>query len=291
MDLINVKREVFTVDIMPQACANCGKGVESPSGEKMRCAKCKTLYCGSTCQIRHWEAGHSSECASIAARGVERWYAEKASNDAVDGVATVDDKACYICGEEGCVSRGCECFGGGGFAHLSCLTKVAHETLVSSSSHARWERCALCEAEFSGPVKLALGRKAWATYGFPEAQTLMAGWRQLVGVVVLARALEACSTLNDRKDLVREALRLREAEVAYKARYHPDEEVELLEAKVARANCMIVSGHNTDALLADTRANYDQLCALHGRSHVLSLHAASPSARVPPESSRARERV
>jgi hypothetical protein len=86
--------------------------------------------------------------------------------------ACVEDtkgQTCYICldgaTEEGLV-RGCACRGGAGFAHLSCLAKQAQVAVERGSGRGfeRWHTCRLCEQEYHGVVRCALGWACWKTY-------------------------------------------------------------------------------------------------------------------------------
>ena len=92
-------------------------------------------------------------------------------------------QTCWICfddGSKGGIVRGCACRGGAGFAHLSCLAKQAKilfaeaeennlDFKVQNERFERWHTCSLCEQEYHGVVKCALGWACWKTYlGRPE---------------------------------------------------------------------------------------------------------------------------
>ena len=76
--------------------------------------------------------------------------------------------------------RGCSCRGTAGFVHVSCLAEQAKILLAEAEENnldwkvkqARWERwrtCSLCEQDYHGVVRCALGWGCWKTYvGRPE---------------------------------------------------------------------------------------------------------------------------
>ena len=78
--------------------------------------------------------------------------------------------------------RMCACRGTAGFAHVSCLAEQATilcneaeennllGTERGTAKWARWYTCSLCEQEYHGFVRCALGWACWKTYvGRPEA--------------------------------------------------------------------------------------------------------------------------
>ena len=75
--------------------------------------------------------------------------------------------------------RGCACRGAAGFVHVSCLERQAKILVAEAENrldldayNARWRRwyiCRLCEQEYHGVVRCALGWACWKTYvGRPE---------------------------------------------------------------------------------------------------------------------------
>ena len=68
--------------------------------------------------------------------------------------------------------RGCACRGTAGFAHVSCLAEQAkilaaegeENNLSLNERWARWHTCSLCEQEYHGVVKCALGWACWREY-------------------------------------------------------------------------------------------------------------------------------
>jgi hypothetical protein len=144
--------------------------------------------------VQHWkEGGHDKLCKPIKkAGGAEQYNANKRYAEAVTVAAEkcADDtkgQTCYICTQalhwktkEGLV-RGCSCRGTAGFAHVSCLAEQAKilyaeaeennlDDKVLDERWNRWHTCSLCEQEYHGVVRCALGWACWKTYvGRPEA--------------------------------------------------------------------------------------------------------------------------
>ena len=102
-------------------------------------------------------------------------------------------QTCYICTEavhrhtgEGLV-RGCACHTTEGFVHVSCLAEQAKILVaeaeennlgrkVTNERWARWTTCSLCEQNYYGVVRCALGWACWKTYvGRPEADWVRLG--------------------------------------------------------------------------------------------------------------------
>ena len=172
-------------------CAVCATELGLTSGKK--CGRCSTRYCGPECQVQHWkEGGHDNLCRQIKkAGGAEQYNANKRYAEAVSVAAEAcaeDTKGqtCYICTQalhwktkEGLV-RMCACRGTAGFAHVSCLAEQAkvlvaeaeEKNLRGDAFHERldrWHTCSLCEQEYYGVVRCALGWACWKTYlGRPE---------------------------------------------------------------------------------------------------------------------------
>ena len=172
-------------------CAVCATDLGLTLGKK--CGRCSTRYCGADCQKQHWEeGGHDKLCKKIKkAGGAEQYHANNKYAEAVAVAAETcaDDtkgQTCFICTQdlhwktkEGLV-RGCACRGTAGFAHVSCLAEQAKILLAEAEENnldwkvkqARWERwrtCSLCEQDYHGVVRCALGWGCWKTYvGRPE---------------------------------------------------------------------------------------------------------------------------
>ena len=172
-------------------CAVCATELGLTLGKK--CGRCSTRYCGPECQKKHWEeGGHDKLCKLIKkAGGAEQYNANQkyAAAVAVAAEACAEDtkgQTCYICTQalhwktkEGLV-RMCACRGTAGFAHVSCLAEQAkilvaeaeERNLDAKAKTARWRRwdeCSLCEQEYHGVVRCALGWACWKTHvGRPE---------------------------------------------------------------------------------------------------------------------------
>ena len=191
-------------------CECCAKQV----GRRGKlCGRCKTPYCGPACQKKHWEeGGHDKLCKKIRkSGGAEPYNADTKYKEAVEAAAKkcaedTKGQTCYICMEavhrrtgEGLV-RGCACgdrdgvaSGTTGIAHVSCLAEQA-KILVDeaydnrdlerlSAMWNRWASCSLCEREYHGIVKCALGWACWKTYlGRPETDNLRHSAMTILGV-------------------------------------------------------------------------------------------------------------
>ena len=166
-------------------CAVCATELGLTLGKK--CGRCSTRYCGPECQVQHWkDGGHDKLCKIIKkAGGAEQYNANKKYTEAV-AVATeacaehTKGQTCYICTEavhlhtkEGLV-RGCACRGTAGVAHVSCLAEQAKILVAEVEENnlgynalnerfARWSTCSLCEQNYHGVVRCALGagRRTW----------------------------------------------------------------------------------------------------------------------------------
>ena len=167
-------------------CAVCAAELGSSLGKK--CGRCSTRYCGPECQVQHWkEGGHDKLCKPIKkAGGAEQYNTNKKYTEAVSVAATAcaeDTKGqtCFICTQalhwktkEGLV-RGCACRGTAGVAHVSCLAEQAKilvaealennlDLKVKNERWNRWHTCSLCEQDYHGAVRCALGWACWKTY-------------------------------------------------------------------------------------------------------------------------------
>jgi hypothetical protein len=181
--------------------------------------------------VQHWkEGGHDKLCKTIKkAGGAEQYNANTKYAEAVAVAAEkcADDtkgQTCYICTQalhwktkEGLV-RGCSCRGTAGFAHVSCLAEQAkilvaeaeENNLDAKMLQSRWDRwgtCSLCEQDYHGVVRCALGWACWKTYvGRPETD-----WARLLAMNVLGNGL-------DEVDHHEDALAVKEAELAMRRR-------------------------------------------------------------------------
>jgi len=213
-------------------CAVCATELGLSLGKK--CGRCSTRYCGAECQVQHWkEGGHDTLCKAIKrAGGAEQYNANKRYTEAVAVAAEAcaeDTKGqtCYICTQalhwktrEGLVGM-CSCRGTAGFAHVSCLAEQA-KILVAEAEEdnlgvktfndrfGRWYACSLCEQEYHGVVRCALGWACWKTY----VGRLEADWARVTAMSVLGNGLSQAGHHED-------ALSMREAELAIVRRVGP----------------------------------------------------------------------
>ena len=120
-----------------------------------------------------------------ALQSAEKYHATKKCAEAVAVAARAcaeetEGQTCYICTEgikrdtgEGLV-RMCACRGTAGFAHVTCLAEEAKILWASAEGNnnatarmaalQRWYICRLCEQEYHGLVRCALGWACWMTY-------------------------------------------------------------------------------------------------------------------------------
>jgi len=173
--------------------------------------------------------------------------------------------------EEGLV-RGCSCRGAAGFAHVSCLARQAkilveeaeERDLLGDAFHARWARwhtCGLCEQQYHGVVRCALGWACWKTYvGRPEADDIRG-----MAINQLGNGLYAGGYYAD-------ALSVQEAELSMKRRIGAPED-SILVAQNNLANTYAELGHLEKAL-SMVRDVYSGRLELHGEEHEDTLGAA-----------------
>ena len=203
---------------------NCAACAAPLAHDAPRCVRCKTRYCNSTCQHDHWRRGHKQICKRIHRGGnAEQYHADKKYKESVAEAVEecADDtkgQTCYICTEavhwktkEGLV-RGCSCRGTAGFAHVSCLAEQAKLLVAEAEENnlgakawnerwRRWSYCSLCEQNYHGVVRCALGWACWKTYvGRPESDwslSLGCAMSQLgTGLQFVSRHEEALSVME-----------------------------------------------------------------------------------------------
>ena len=223
-------------------CAACAAPLGLTLGKK--CGRCSTRYCGAACQGQHWkEGGHDTLCKKIKkAGGAEQYNANKKYAEAVAAAVEkcADDtkgQTCFICTQalhwktkEGLV-RGCSCRGTAGFAHVSCLVEQAkiwveeaEENNKDDNQWHRWHTCGLCEQEYHGVVRCALGWACWKTYmGRPEWH-----WTRSSAMQQLGNGLSSAGHDQD-------ALSVREAELSMERRRGASEN-DILISQSNRAN-------------------------------------------------------
>ena len=271
-------------------CAVCAAPLGLALGKK--CGRCKTRYCGPACQEQHWkEGGHDKLCKKIKkAGGAENYNAQKRYKEAVAAAvekcaADTKGQTCYICMEAvhprtgEALVRGCGCgdrdgvaSGRTGVAHVSCLAEQAkilfaegeennlsNETMIER--WARWNTCDLCEQEYHGVVRCALGWACWKTYlDRPEED-----WARTSAMTKLGNGLSYAGHHDD-------ALTVREAELSMWRRLGGSEE-RMLVAQSNLANTYYKLGR-IEALNM-YRDVYSGWLRLGGEEHRSALIAAS----------------
>ena len=265
-------------------CPACAAPLPPTSAKQ--CSRCKTRYCGPECQKTHWEeGGHDKLCRKIRkGGGAEQYHAETKYTEAV-GVAAeacaedTKGQTCYICTQalhwktkEGLV-RGCACRGTAGFAHVSCLAEQVQILFaeaeennlglkVLNERYRRWQMCSLCEQQYHGVVRCALGWACWKTYvGRTEVDSA-----QRMAMSQLGNGLSEAGHYED-------ALTVQEAELSMKRRLGVSEESIL----VAQGNlaCTYRSLGRLEDALRLRRDVYSGRVKLDGEEREQTLRAAS----------------
>jgi hypothetical protein len=259
-------------------CAVCATDLGLSLGKK--CGRCSTRYCGAECQVQHWkEGGHEKLCKKIKkAGGAEQYNANKKYAEAVAVAAEecaedTKGQTCYICTQalhwktkEGLV-RGCSCRGTAGFAHVSCLAeqaKILMEEAEENNRDSQWRRwytCSLCEQDYHGVVRCALGWACWKTYvGRPETDPFrQAAMEQLGNGLYIAGHHEA-------------ALSVREVELSMWRRLGA-RDADLFNVQTNLANSYKALGRLESALEIKRDVYFGHL-RVNGEEHVNSLIAA-----------------
>ena len=264
-------------------CAVCATELGLSLGKK--CGRCSTRYCGPECQKKHWEeGGHDKLCKLIKkAGGAEQYNANQkyTAAVAVAAEACAEDtkgQTCFICTQalhwktkEGLV-RGCSCRGTAGLAHVSCLAEQAkilvaeaeENNLAQKAFEARWAHwytCSLCEQEYHGVVRCALGWACWKMYlGRPEGD-----FRRLLAMCQLGNGLAAAQQYAD-------ALSVQEAELSTLRRIGITDQA-ILGVQGNIANTYRALGRFEEALSL-RRDVYFGLFRLHGEEHGETLREA-----------------
>ena len=265
-------------------CPVCA--AQLPPLSAKQCSRCKTRYCGRTCQEYHWkEGGHDKLCKKIRkGGGAEQYHANKKYTEAVAiaAKACAEDtkgQTCYICTQalhwktkEGLV-RGCSCRGTAGFAHVSCLAeqaKILYDEAVENNfdakrANARWARwysCSLCEQDYHGVVYCALGWACWKTYvGRPETD--------MVRVTALAELGNGLADGKHNED----ALSVRETQLAVYQRLGAPEQT-MLWFQTSLASTYQDLRRYEEAIVL-RRNVYSGSLKLYGEEHVETLAAAA----------------
>ncbi len=264
-------------------CAACAAPLGLTLGKK--CGRCSTRYCGPACQKQHWDGGHKELCKKIKKTGgAEQYNANKKYSEAVAVAAEkcADDtkgQTCFICTQalhwktkEGLV-RGCACRGTAGFAHVSCLAEQAKilvaeaeennlDFKVQNEKWKRWYSCSLCEQDYHGVVRCALGWACWKTYvGRPESD-----WTHGAAMTELGLGLSAVRRYED-------ALSVGEAELATLRRF-VDSKDNILSVQSNLACTYELLGRSNEALSLRQEV-YSGRLKLEGEEHIYTLNAAN----------------
>ena len=264
-------------------CAVCATEHGLSLGKK--CGRCSTRYCGPECQVQHWkEGGHDKLCKLIKrSGGAEQYNANNKYAEAVSvaAEACADDtkgQTCYICTQalhwktkEGLV-RGCSCRGTAGFAHVSCLAEQAKilvaEALENNWDNSRflprwhqWVTCSLCEQEYHGVVRCALGWACWKTYvGRPETEGI-----RCLAMTQLGNGLSVADHDED-------ALSVMEAELAMKRRIGVSEHsILVVQSNLASTYQALGQLEQASRILRNV---YSGRMRLDGEEHFMTLAAA-----------------
>ena len=188
-------------------------------------------------------------------------------------------QTCYICTQalhwktKESLVRGCACRGTAGFAHVSCLAEQAKILFAEAEENNldykakierwnRWDTCSLCEQEYHGVVRCALGWACWKTYlGRPEGSEL----RQ----IAMGQLGNALYEVLERKD----ALSVQEALLSLYRRLGADpENILALQSNIA------IGYHQLGRLEESAHKQRDVYSArlrLNGEEHLETLGAAN----------------
>jgi hypothetical protein len=236
--------------------------------------------------VQHWkEGGHDKLCKLIKkAGGAEQYNANKKYTEAVSVAAEAcaeDTKGqtCYICTQalhwktkEGLV-RGCACRGTAGFAHVSCLAEQAKILYAEAEENnldddviyerfKRWYACSLCEQDYHGVVRCALGWACWKMYlGRPEED------------YARRMAMNALGNGIFETDQYADALPVRKAELATLQRLGAPEDLILATQSNLASNYEMV-GRREEALSMFQEV-YSGDLRLYGKEHPQTLLAAN----------------
>ena len=169
--------------------------------------------------------------------------------------------------------RGCACRGTAGFAHVSCLLEQAKILFAEAEANnlgenalykrfQRWHFCSLCEQEYHGVVRCALGWACWKTYvGRPETDPARRS-----AMSALENGLSAANHHEA-------ALSVGEADLAMMRRHGAPEENILAAQSALAIACAAV--RDLEKALSMERDVYSGRLRLHGEEHLQTLLAAN----------------
>ena len=227
------------------------------------------------------EAGFFAMFVLTPNKGSAKLRLRKAAQKYTEAVAVAAEKCagdtkgqtCYICTEalhwktkEGLV-RMCSCRGTAGFVHVSCLAEQAKILVAEAeennkvSQWHRWHTCGLCEQQYHGIVRCALGWACWKAYvGRPETD-----WARRLAMENLGSGLSAAGHHED-------ALSVKEAVLSTERRLGAPEG-NLLVAQNNLATTYATLGRLDEALRMrqDVYSGYVKLL---GEEHEGTVHTA-----------------
>ena len=169
--------------------------------------------------------------------------------------------------------RMCACRGTAGFAHVSCLAEQAKILVAEAEENnlgnkawnerfARWHTCSLCEQEYHGVVRFALGCACWKTYlGRREAD-----FARRMAMRQLGNGLFAAEHFED-------ALSMRETELSMLRRLGASEG-DILDVQGNISITYGKLGRYERALQIERDAYFGRL-RLHGEEHEDTVREAS----------------
>ena len=165
--------------------------------------------------------------------------------------------------------RGCSCRGTSGFAHVSCLAEQAkilvadaEERNLGNDKFARWSKCSLCEQDYHGVVRCALGWACWKTY-LGRSET---NWTRRLAIQVLGSGLTGAQHHED-------ALSVKEAELSMLRRIGASEDF-ILVTRGNLANTYAALGR-VELAMRLRRDVYAGCLKLHGEEHAEALREAN----------------
>ena len=264
-------------------CAGCAAPL-APVAKQ--CSRCKTRYCGSACQIRHWEEGHKDLCKQIKrGGGAERYFAsqkyEEAKTEAVEECAEdTKGQTCYICMEgvqrrhapdEGLV-RACACRGTAGVAHLSCLIRMAsvreNDDIGVRGTWCQWHTCHTCKSKFHGGMACALGWAFWK-HSLDETKDDPTDVVPAATITRIDRALGTlCGGLFE-KGRHEDVIAVGKVHLEWVQRYKPDDRVGIIRIRSNLASChgslgqhelALAMGRDVYAMHVFNQSPMDEIC-------------------------------
>ena len=167
--------------------------------------------------------------------------------------------------------RGCACRGEAGFAHVSCLARQAkvlveeaeERDLDDDAFQARWRRwdtCRLCEQDYHGVVRCALGWACWKAYvGRPDADQV-----RLDAMTMLGNGLHEAGDYED-------ALSVQEADLATRQRLGDSEDRESLLVVQGNLACTYYAVGRLEEALSLERDVYSERLKLFGEDYSLGV--------------------